>query len=159
EFPFARLDSFLTPTHLHYVRNHYQEQAARPPGWKLGVVGAVKKPLTFTLAELQKLTWSKRPLTLECAGNGRGTLSAKGKGVEWAVGAVSRAEWTGVALAEVLDRAGVQSGAVEVLLEAADAGDPKKEGQPPTPVTFCRSLPLEKARKPEVILAWGMGGK
>src|SRR5206468_2401649 len=50
-------------------------------------------------------------------------------------------------------------GVVEVILEGADRGDPKKEMQPPGLVSFARSLPLAKARKPEVLLAYQMNGK
>jgi DMSO/TMAO reductase YedYZ molybdopterin-dependent catalytic subunit len=71
---------------------------------------------------------------------------------------VSTAEWTGVPLADVLDRAGVRAGAVEVILEGSDRGDPKKEMQPPGEIAFARSLPMDKARRPEVLLAYGMNG-
>jgi DMSO/TMAO reductase YedYZ molybdopterin-dependent catalytic subunit len=159
EFPFESLEDFLTPNALFYVRNHYPQPKVNLKAWRLEVTGAVKKRLSFTYDELRKLAAQTRPLTLECAGNGRAFLRPKAKGVQWELGAVSTAEWTGVPLADVLDRAGVRPGAVEVILEGADKGDPKKEMQPPGPVAFARSLPLAKARKPEVLLAWGMGGK
>src|SRR5262249_18167579 len=54
---------------------------------------------------------------------------------------------------------GVKKGAVDVIWEGADAGDPKKDGAPPPPVAFARSLPLAKALRPEVMLAWGMNGE
>jgi DMSO/TMAO reductase YedYZ molybdopterin-dependent catalytic subunit len=100
-----------------------------------------------------------RAMTLECAGNGRSFLRPKTKGVQWELGAVSTAEWTGVPLATVLDKAGVQPGAVEVVLEGLDTGEPGNEPRPPGAIPFARSLPLEKARKPEVLLAWAMNGK
>ena len=39
------------------------------------------------------------------------------RGVGWELGAVSNAEWTGVPLATVLQRAGVQENAVDVVLD------------------------------------------
>jgi DMSO/TMAO reductase YedYZ molybdopterin-dependent catalytic subunit len=158
EFPFAALDTFRTPTALHYVRNHYQRPNIDAKTWRLQITGAVKRDLSLSLDELRKLKSVTLPVTLECAGNGRSFLTPKAKGVQWALGAVSTAEWTGIPLAELLDRAGVQPGAVEVILDGTDKGDPKKETQPPGDVNFARSLPLEKARSPETILAWAMDG-
>jgi DMSO/TMAO reductase YedYZ molybdopterin-dependent catalytic subunit len=159
EFPFATLDGFLTPAELFYVRCHYDQPTLDARTYRLEVLGAVKKPLRLTLDELRKLKTVTRPLTLECAGNGRSFLRPKTKGVQWELGAVSTAEWSGVPLSAVLDKAGVAPGAVEVILEGADQGDPKKEIQPPGLVSFSRSMPLDKALKPEVILAWEMAGK
>lgn len=158
EFPFERLAAFKTRTRLHYVRNHYPVPKLDPRAWRLEVSGAVDRPLRLTLDDLLKMKSSTMPVTLECAGNGRSRLPVKVKGVQWDLGAVSTADWTGVRLADVLDRAGVQKGAVEVVLDSADKGDPKKDGQPPLPVSFARSLPLAKALRPEVLLAHQMNG-
>ena len=59
-------------------------------------------------------------MTLECAGNNRNFLEPKVKGVQWGLGAVGNAEWTGVPLSILLDRAGVKPNAREVILEGAD---------------------------------------
>src|SRR5205807_5819150 len=67
--------------------------------------------------------------------------------------------WTGVPLAAVLERAGVKAGAVEVILEGADSGEVKDPPSSPGVIHFARSLPLEKARKPEVLLAYRMNGE
>jgi DMSO/TMAO reductase YedYZ molybdopterin-dependent catalytic subunit len=159
EFPFDTLDSFITPTDLFYVRNHFAAPAIRQEDWSLDVVGAVEKPLKLTYRELKALPPTKVPLTLECAGNGRSFLTPKTRGVQWELGAVSTAEWTGVTVAAVLERARVKPGAVEVLLEGADAGEVKDDPKPVGKVAFARSLPLEKATKPEVLLAYGMNGE
>jgi DMSO/TMAO reductase YedYZ molybdopterin-dependent catalytic subunit len=158
ESPFASLESFVTPTELFYIRNHYPEPSLDAKTWKLQVTGAVKRPLELSLDQVRKLKAGTRPLTLECAGNGRSFVVPKVKGVPWGRGGVSTAEWTGVSLAEVLDQAEVLPGAVDVILVGSDAGDPKKDGQPPGPVPFVRSLPLAKARQDEVMLAYGMNG-
>ncbi len=158
EFPFSSLNGFKTPTELFYVRNHYSQPKIDPKAYRLDVVGAVKRRLSLTLDQVRRMASRTQAITLECAGNGRAFLSPKTKGVQWELGAVSTAEWTGVPLAAILDEAGVQPGAVEVILDGADKGDPKKEGQPPGPLSFARSLPLAKARRPEVLLAHGMNG-
>ena len=159
ESPFAALQGFLTPAELFYIRCHYALPRLDARTYRLEVRGAVRKPLSLSLDDLHRLKSVTRPLTLECAGNGRSFLRPKTKGVQWELGAVSTAEWTGVPLSAVLTMAGVERGAVEVILDGADSGDPKKDAQPPGPVGFARSLSIEKALKPEVILAWEMAGK
>jgi DMSO/TMAO reductase YedYZ molybdopterin-dependent catalytic subunit len=158
EMPFHALDSFLTPNNIFYVRCHYPIPRLDRAAYRLQVTGAVKRPLTLSYDALRKMAARTQPLTLECAGNGRSFLSPKASGVQWKLGAVSTADWTGVPLAAILDEAGVRDGAVEVILDGADKGDPKKAGQPPGLVSFCRSLPLAKARRPEVLLAYAMNG-
>jgi len=157
EMNFAGLNGFITPNDLFYVRNHFSQPKIDVAAWRLKIEGAVNKPLELTLDDVKELSVKRRRLMLECAGNGRVYLTPAAKGVNWQLGAVGNADWTGVTLADVLDRADVKSSAVEVVLEGADTGviaDP----QSPGPIAFARSLPLEKARKPEVILAWHMNG-
>jgi DMSO/TMAO reductase YedYZ molybdopterin-dependent catalytic subunit len=158
EFPFASLNSFITPNHLHYVRNHYPQPDLDAAGWRLRIIGAVDNSLNLSYADLRAMPARSATVTMECAGNGRSFLKPKSKGVQWDMGAVSTAEWTGVPLAALLDRAGVKSNAVEVILEGADQGDPQKDAAPPGNVAFARSLPLAKARRAEVLLAYRMNG-
>src|SRR5262249_33154198 len=98
---------------------------------------------------------------LECSGNGRVFLVPRVDGVPWELGAVSNAEWTGVPLAAVLERAGLKSDALEVVCEGADAGQiggNLEEAKSPGTIHYARGLSLEKARKPEVLLAYKMNG-
>ena len=53
---------------------------------------------------------------------------------------MSTAEWTGVPLADVLDRAGPAPGACKVIFRGADAGSPGSPERSPEPVRFERSL-------------------
>src|SRR5262249_10503601 len=106
-----------------------------------------------------KLPATTTPLTLECAGNGRAFLEPKAKGVPWQLGAISTAEWTGVPLATILERAGVRPDAVDVVLEGADGGLVANDPKPTGPIRFARGLSLAKALKPEVILAHQMNGE
>lgn len=159
EFPFASLKDFLTPTALHYVRNHYPVPNLEERTFQLQVFGRVQRPLTLTLGDLRKMKKKTVTVTMECAGNGRSFLPIKAKGVQWAQGAVSTAEWTGTPLAEVLALARLEKDAVEVVFDSADKGDPKKEGQPPGLLSFNRSISLTKAGSPEVLLAYEMNGQ
>jgi DMSO/TMAO reductase YedYZ molybdopterin-dependent catalytic subunit len=154
EMPFETLNGFITPTKSFYVRNHFPIPQIDKSKWRLRIEGEVEKPFEITYDELLKLESRKIPATLECAGNNRNFLDPKVKGVQWDLGAVGNAEWTGVPLSIVLDRAGVKSSAREIILEGADRGridDPKG---PRGELTFARSIPLEKAR--DVLLVYKM---
>ena len=158
EMPFETAESFITPAELFYVRTHFPIPKIDRDAWWLHVEGEVEKPFAINHEELVKLEPVTIPVTLECAGNNRNFLEPKVKGVQWGLGAVGTAEWTGVPLSVLLDRAVVRSNAREVILEGADHGvldDPKS---PPGELTFSRSIPLEKA-KHDVFLAYRMNGK
>jgi DMSO/TMAO reductase YedYZ molybdopterin-dependent catalytic subunit len=159
EFPFSRLDSFLTPTDQFFVRNHFDVPTLAAADWKLKIEGHVERPFEIGYEELRKLPSQTSTALLECAGNGRVFLKGTQLGLRWELGGVSNGEWTGVPLAGLLDRAGIKPGAVDVILEGADRG----ESRPPFPATpgvisFSRSLPVTKATSPEVLLAYQMNG-
>jgi DMSO/TMAO reductase YedYZ molybdopterin-dependent catalytic subunit len=159
EMPFESLDGFLTPSDRFYVRNHFTTPVLNADTWKLEIAGAVKKPLHLTFDDLLKLPARTAAVTLECAGNGRQLLEQKVKGVQWTLGAVGTAEWTGVPLATVLERAGIDQDAVDVVFEGADRGEPGTDPKPGGPIPFARGLPVAKALRPEVLLAYQMNGK
>ena len=72
----------------------------------------------------------------------------------WGPGATGTAIWTGVALADVLALAGPVDDAAHVGFEGADTS---AEAQPAQ--LFGGSIPLDKACRPEVLLAWAMNGQ
>src|SRR6059058_4952706 len=128
EMPFSAVDSFLTPTKSFYVRTHFPIPAIDRNAWWLYVEGEVEKPFAINYEQLITLKCLTAPVTLECAGNNRNFLQPNVKGVQWRLGAVGTAEWTGVRLSALLDRAVVKSSAREVVLQGADCGileDPK----------------------------------
>ncbi len=158
EFPFSTLDRFLTPNDRFYVRNHFPAPELDASTWRLKVEGAVKRPLELSYEDLKKLPTRTVTATLECAGNSRALLDPKVGGVQWELGAVGNAEWAGVPLAAVLERAGLKNAAVEVVLEGADKGEVSGPPKSPGVIPFARSLPLAKARRLEVLLAHKMNG-
>jgi DMSO/TMAO reductase YedYZ molybdopterin-dependent catalytic subunit len=158
EMPFSSLDSFLTPTKSFYVRTHFPIPAIDRDAWWLHVEGAVENPFAINYEQLITLESVTAPVTLECAGNNRSFLDPKVKGVQWHLGAVSTAEWTGVRLSTLLDRAGLKPNACEVILEGADCGMVEEPKSPLGELTFARSIPLEKARR-DVLLAYKMNGE
>lgn len=157
EFPYSSLTP-ITPNESFYIRSHFAVPRVDAGAWRLRVEGAVERPLDLTLDDLRQLPVKKQTATLECAGNSRVFLSPAVAGVQWELGAVSNAEWTGVPLPVILDRAGLKSNAVDVVLEGADSGEIRTDPHPPGPIHFARSLPVAKARQPETLLAFQMNG-
>ena len=158
EMPFSTADSFITPTKSFYVRTHFPIPAIDRNAWWLYVEGEVEKPFSINYEELVTIEPVTAPVTLECAGNNRNFLEPKVKGVQWHLGAVGTAEWTGVPLSVVLDRATLKPNAHEVVLEGADFGTLQDPKSPPGEFKFARSIPLEKARR-DVLLAYKMNGE
>jgi DMSO/TMAO reductase YedYZ molybdopterin-dependent catalytic subunit len=157
EMPFGSLAEWIIPTERFYVRSHFAVPALDPTTFKLTVDGHVDNRLELTLDDVKQMPATTAPLTLECAGNGRAFLTPAASGLQWGHGAVGNAVWTGVPLADLLDRAGVRPGATDVVLVGADEGivaDPAT----PAPIAFDRSLPLAKATRPEVTIAYQMNG-
>jgi len=154
EMPFEKLDGFITPTKSFYVRTHFPIPKIDKNKWRLLIDGEVEKPFGINYDELAKLESKKIPVTLECAGNNRDFLEPKVKGVQWGLGAVGNAEWTGVPLLILLDRARVKSTACEIIFEGADRGKLDDPKSPSGELNFARSIPLEEAR--DVLLAYKM---
>ena len=117
----------------------------------------MEKAFAINYEQLMTFESVTAPVTLECAGNNRSFLEPKVKGVQWHLGAVSTAEWTGVRLSTLLDRASPKPNACEVILEGADGGMLEDPKSPPGELKFARSIPLEKARR-DVLLAYKMNG-
>jgi DMSO/TMAO reductase YedYZ molybdopterin-dependent catalytic subunit len=159
EFPFFALNSAITPTDQFFVRSHFPVPKIDLNNWRLKLDGLVTRPLDLSFDDLTKLPTHTVTMVMECAGNSRIFLSPKVSGLQWELGAVGNAEWTGVRLADLLEKAGVKPGAVEVVLEGADSGEIKKEPVSPGKIRYARSLPLNKALDTSVILAYQMNGE
>jgi DMSO/TMAO reductase YedYZ molybdopterin-dependent catalytic subunit/rhodanese-related sulfurtransferase/glyoxylase-like metal-dependent hydrolase (beta-lactamase superfamily II) len=152
----ALIGGVVMPNARFYVRNHFRAPSLDAAAWRLEISGLVEWPMSLSLRDLSRLPTETRVVTLECAGNGRESVQPRVEGEPWALGAVSTAEWTGVPLTEVLDRAGVLPTATEVLFRGADQG--RVEGRA-DPVYFERSLSAETARTAEALLAYAMNGE
>ena len=146
----------VMPSAHFYVRNHFHIPMLDSSAWRLNVGGLVERPLSLSLRDLRNLRSQTLVVTLECAGNGRSGFEPPIEGEKWNLGAVSTAEWTGVSLAEVLDRAGVKAAAREMVLRGADSGVVPGGTEA---VRFERSLKLDDARGSEALLAYAMNGE
>lgn len=158
ETPFDSVDSFVTPAELFYVRCHFAIPKLDACCYELRIDGAVRWPMTFSYDALRELPTVTVGATLECAGNSRVFLVPQAKGAQWALGAVGNAEWTGVLLSTILERAELLPDACELVFEGADSGTPNEEPVPPSPITYARSLSLTERVCPETVLAYQMNG-
>jgi sulfite oxidase len=154
----AALINSVTATDAFYVRGHGPVPELDATAWKLRVDGLVERELSLSLETLQE-AFVERTLTatLQCAGNRReGLIAVRDIPGEapWGPGATGTATWTGVALADVLTLAGPLHTARHVGFEGADES---AEAKPPQ--RFGGSVPLDKASRPEVLLAWAMNGE
>jgi DMSO/TMAO reductase YedYZ molybdopterin-dependent catalytic subunit len=150
------IDGLLTPNARFYVRNHFQTPQLDQQTWRLQVFGLVQRPLRLSLRDVRSMPSQTLAVTLECAGNGRFAFDPRTDGEQWHLGTVSTAEWTGVPLTEVLDRAGFTSGALEVIFQGADHGQTEDGGRT---VRFERSLSVADARQSGALLAYMMNGE
>jgi len=156
ETPLENLTDFITPTKSFYVRTHFPVPKIDRNTWCLRVEGEVEKPFEINFEELTSLGSRKIPAMLECAGNSRGFLEPKVKGVQWRIGGVGNAEWAGVPLSALLERGGVKTSALEIIFEGADRGRLEDPKSPRGEINFARSIPIGKAG--DVLLAYKMNG-
>jgi sulfite oxidase len=151
-------EASLTATDAFYVRGHGPVPPPGGPAWRLRVDGLVERELELSLSTLREAFRERQvTATLQCAGNRRAGLVAvrdiPGE-APWGPGATGTATWTGVALADVLALANPLREAMHVGFEGTDLC-----AQANPPERFGGSIPLDKACRPEVLLAWGMNGQ
>lgn len=158
EMPFGCLDGFITPVHRFFVRSHFSIPQIDPKAWRLKIEGDVERPLELAYDDLMAMESFTVTVTMECAGNGRAFLVPSVNGAQWERGAVGNAEWTGVLLAEVLRRAGVNTSVRELIFEGADEGVIEDPLGPSGKTHYARSVPLTKATD-DVLLAFKMNGE
>jgi sulfane dehydrogenase subunit SoxC len=151
--PLEALRHELTPAGLHYLLIHFDIPVFEESAWRLRIGGFVENQLEIGLEEIKALPAKTQRVTMECAGNGRGQLAPRYPSVPWLEEGVSTADWTGVALAEVLRKAGLRKNVTEIVFHGADRGfDAGVEHK------FARSLALAQALREEVLLAYAMNG-
>lgn len=152
------IHEFVTPPELFFVRNHGNVPSISPDSYRLSVTGLVKEPFELTLEELRTRFSSTTVMTtLQCAGSRRDELIAVAPipgEVPWSAQAIGNAAWSGVPLKEILAAAGVQETARHVEFSGGDEIETKGRR-----FGFGGSIPLDKARCPEVLLAYEMNGK
>ena len=156
ETPVEYLRTAITRNDAFFVRYHLAGiPEVKEKDWVLTVGGeSAARELKFTMAQLRK---EFKPVEITaiclCSGNRRGLFEPHVAGVEWGVGAMGNAVWGGVRLKDVLEKAGVKSGAIEVVMDGADHAPLDK-----TP-DFVKSIPVDVALNENTIIAFSMNGK
>ena len=149
---------YYTPNWLFFVRNHTSTpRDIDVSSWRLRIEGSgVDNPTEFTYDDLLGMEEVSVTKAIECAGNGRSFFDLfqgrKVGGTQWKLGAIGVAEWTGVRLRELLERAKVKSTAVDVMPSGLDS-EVEDKGH------VRRPIPIEKAMDDETLLVYGMNGE
>jgi DMSO/TMAO reductase YedYZ molybdopterin-dependent catalytic subunit len=141
----------LTPVGLHYLLNHFDVPYVADNTWQVDVAGRVGKPGGLSLDAITRLPARTLRVTLECAGNGRATLTPRYPSMPWSYEAVATAEWTGTPLRHVLDWAGLLDDAVEIAFIGADRGFDRGHEH-----NYGRSLRRDAALGEDVLVVWAM---
>lgn len=144
--------SVFTPNDQFYVRWHWAliPNSVDVNTFRLSVRGHVNEVLSLSISDLLRLPRVDLAAVNQCSGNSRGFFLPHVAGAQWANGAMGNAKWTGVLLKDVLDRAGVKPGAVQVRFNGLD------EPVVPDAPDFEKSLDIDHARDGEVMIAFAM---
>ena len=151
--PLEGLRYDITPTGMHYLLIHFDIPYIDAGEWRLKVGGMASNPLSLSLADIKRRPRVTMPVTMECAGNGRARLNPRPVSQPWLLEAIGTAEWTGTPLKGVLDDAGVDAAAADVVFTGRDEGVQGGEAQ-----LYQRSLTLAEIARDEALLAYEMNG-
>ena len=157
ETPMKYFDRAITPNEAFFVRYHVVPipTAVDLATWRLKVTGHVDQPLELSLDDL-KTQFSQTAVTAvcQCSGNSRGRFAPRVLGGQWGDGAMGNAEWVGVRLKDILAKAGVRSGAVQVTFNGLD--------QPafPSVPDYVKSLDVTRIMDDtDILVAYQMNGE
>lgn len=152
--PLEGLRYDLTPLGMHYLLIHFDIPAADEATWTVEIGGRVKKPMSLSMRDIRSRPAVTLPVTMECAGNGRARLHPRPLSQPWLNEAVGTANWTGTPLRPLLDAAGLEDDAVELIFQGADHGTQGGIEQ-----DYERSLSIGDAGRDEVMLAYEIDGR
>ncbi|MDB5297908.1 MAG: putative cytochrome dehydrogenase-related protein, partial [Phycisphaerales bacterium] len=153
ETPIRFFREDLTPNEAFFVRWHLGgiPTSINSTTFRLTVGGHVGSPLSLSLDDLKK---NFEPASIvavnQCSGNGRALFAPRVPGGQWDNGGMGNAKWTGVRLADLLKKAGVKAGAVDVTFGGLD------RSPLPTVAPFVKSIPVGHAKLSEAIVAYAM---
>jgi DMSO/TMAO reductase YedYZ molybdopterin-dependent catalytic subunit len=146
-----RIDGPFTPANEFFTVQHYGHPTIDPTSFRLKVSGLVDRTLSLSLDDLRQIGSTDLAFGFECSGN-RGPTQ----------GLSSNGNWTGVPLRTVLEQAGLQQSAREVVFFGADGAEEEVEWRGrnfTVDVRFARSLQREKALAPEPFLAYALNSE
>ena len=146
--PLQHLRGTITPSDLHFQRNHNGIAVIDPAKHTLLLHGLVDRPLSLTLDDLTRFPAVTRTCFIECSGNGRAAYrTPKPEMTPQEVdGMTSNSEWTGVSVSTLLHEVGAHRDAGWVLAEGGDAA------------VLSRSIPMEKMLD-DALVAYAQNGE
>jgi DMSO/TMAO reductase YedYZ molybdopterin-dependent catalytic subunit len=148
------LDEWLTPQDQVFSVQHYNTPKVEAETFALEIAGLVNGPKKLTLSDIKALPKQEQLMTLECSGNG----SSPGFS-----GAVYNSRWTGTPLAPLLKECGIKPSAIEVVFFGHDRKEetlrPMTKSELKVEVPFGRSMSVEDAQRPDLILAYERNGQ
>ena len=124
---------FYTPNQDFYIVNYARPPELKAEGWSLRIAGNVKRPLELSYTDILARPPIERVVTLECIDN------------EVSGDLISNALWKGVSLRRLLEEAGPDPTAQDVVMYAAD--------------DYSESITLDRAMNYEAFLAYQMNGE
>jgi|AntRauTorcE11898_2_1112593.scaffolds.fasta_scaffold02546_2 DMSO/TMAO reductase YedYZ molybdopterin-dependent catalytic subunit len=149
QLDWERFDSWITPVDQFFGVGHYGWPEIDSANWRLDIGGLVRQPMSLDIDAVRARPRQEVTFTLECAGN---------NGLPFLTGAVGNARWAGTPLAPILEEAGIGDGAVEIVFFGADSGV-ETFHDVEFSENFARSMTIEDAMKPEILLAYEMNGE
>ncbi|CAG8680850.1 16968_t:CDS:1 [Funneliformis caledonium] len=157
--PLLLEQGFITPTSLHYVRNHGPVPKLSWDTHKIVIDGDVPNPLTLSMDDLASFPYLEFPVTFACAGNRRKeqNMIKKTIGFNWGPAGVSTAVWKGVPLRYILQLAGVKvdDNYKKTRYVCFDGADKLPNGVYGTSITLKWAMDEER----DVMLAYEINGK
>ena len=142
------IDNFYSPNDQFYVVQHYGQPELNNSAYRLRITGMVDNPIELSLQDLMDRDAIEMDIGWECGGN-RETIFH---------GLIGNARWRGTAVHRLLEEAGIQDGAKEVVFFGADVGNEEIRGRE-VEKAFARSLSIEDAMREENMLAYQMNGE
>lgn len=142
------ITTYFTDNDDFYLVQHYGQPEIDNDTYRLKVTGMVDNELELSLQDLMNRDNFEQQVGFECGGNGRRLFH----------GLIGNARWRGISLNNLLEEAGIQDGAKEIVFFGTDiAKETIRERE--VDKAFARSLSIEDAMQPENMLAFEMNGE
>ena len=142
------ISEFVTDNEDFYLVQHYGQPEVDNDAWRLRVTGMVDNELEFSLSDLMNGNTVEQQVGFECGGNSQRLFH----------GLIGNANWRGVSLRDILQRAGIQDGAKEVVFFGADVATEEIRGRE-VDKALARGLSIPDAMREENMLAFEMNGE
>ncbi|MFM1897571.1 MAG: hypothetical protein RLZZ385_2645 [Pseudomonadota bacterium] len=143
-----QITDFYSSNDQFYVVQHYGQPELDLANYSLKVTGMVDNPMELSLQDVMNRDVFEMDIGWECGGNREANFN----------GLIGNARWRGVTLKSLLEQAGIQDGAKEIVFFGGDIGNEEIRGRE-VPKAFARALSIPDAMRDENMLAFEMNGE